>query len=195
MMKFFRVLIILCLGILLAGCSSTTPVPGVTPAPGITPAGTPGATPTPAELKSILDTLSADGRFTTFVTALEAAELNGTLSVDGPYTVFAPDDDAFNKLPNGTVETLLNTPQGQLSQILTYHIADGKIMAADMANLTALTSLQGSDLNISVTSGKIYLNGAGLLRTDIEAQNGVIHVISSVQIPPENPDLTPTTNP
>ena len=195
MMKFFGALMILVIGILLTGCLSTTPAPGVTPVPGVTPAGTSGATPTSAELKSIIDTLSADGRFTTFVTVLQAAELNGTLRDDGPYTVFAPDDDAFNKLPNGTVETLLNTPQGQLSQILTYHIADGKIMAVDLVNLTSVTSLQGSDLNVSVTSGKIYINGAELLRTDIEAQNGVIHVISTVQIPPENPDLTPTINP
>jgi uncharacterized surface protein with fasciclin (FAS1) repeats/plastocyanin len=189
MKKLLVVLAILFIGILLAGC--TTQPPAVTP----TPTPTPVPTPTAPPLKSIVDTAVADGRFTTLVAALQAAKLDGTLSGAGPFTVFAPTDDAFNKLPEGTVATLLQEPEGQLKQILLYHVVSGKVMAADVVKLTKATTLEGSDLTITVTDGKVKVNDANVIITDIEASNGVIHVIDAVLIPPVPPTPTPTATP
>lgn len=187
MKKLLVVLAILFIGILLAGCTTQPPV--VTP----TPTPTPVPTPTAPPLKSIVDTAVADGRFTTLVAALQAAKLDGTLSGAGPFTVFAPTDDAFNKLPNGTVEALLQEPEGQLKQILLYHVVNGKVMAADVVKLTTATTVQGSDITINVTDGKVKVNTANVIITDIETSNGVIHVIDAVLTPPVAP--TPTSTP
>jgi len=189
MKKLLVVLAILFIGILLAGC--TTQPPAVTP----TPTPTPVPTPTAPPLKSIVDTAVADGRFTTLVAALQAAKLDGTLSGAGPFTVFAPTDDAFNKLPNGTVATLLQEPEGQLKQILLYHVVNGKVMAADVVKLTTATTVQGSNISITVTDGKVKVNNANVIITDIETSNGVIHVIDAVLIPPVAPTPTPTPTP
>jgi transforming growth factor-beta-induced protein len=136
-------------------------------------------------MKSIVETAVADGRFTTLVAALQAAKLDGALSGPGPFTVFAPTDDAFKNLPPGTVETLLKDPQGQLKQILLYHVVDGKVMAADVVKLTSAKTLQGSNVNVTVTNGVVKINDATVKITDIQTSNGVIHVIDKVLIPPK----------
>jgi uncharacterized surface protein with fasciclin (FAS1) repeats len=127
----------------------------------------------------------ADGRFTTLVAALQAAKLDGTLSGPGPFTVFAPTDDAFKKLPAGTIETLLKTPEGQLKQILLYHVVDGKVMAADVVKLSSAKTLQGSDVKITAAGGVVKINDATVIITDIQTKNGVIHVIDTVLLPPK----------
>ena len=155
------------------GPSPTTPTPTATTIPMTTPAAP----------KNIVQTAVADGRFTTLVAAVQAAKLDGALSGPGPLTVFAPTDAAFAKLPAGTVETLLKEPEGQLKQILLYHVVSGKVMAADVVKLTSATTLQGSNITINITDG-VKVNNAKVIITDIECSNGVIHVIDSVLLPP-----------
>jgi uncharacterized surface protein with fasciclin (FAS1) repeats/plastocyanin len=180
MKKLFVVLAILFVGILIAGCTSQPPAPVVTPTP--TPVPT-----TAAPLKSIVDTAVADGRFTNLVSALQAANLTETLSGTQVYTVFAPTDDAFKKLPNGTVAT---------KDILLYHVIPGKVTAAEVVTLTGAKTVQGSNLSISVINGSVKVNDANVIATDINANNGVIHVIDTVLIPPApEPTATPTPTP
>lgn len=139
------------------------------------------------EKNTIVDIAVADGRFTTLVAALQAAELVETLSGEGPFTVFAPTDDAFAALPAGTVEDLLKPENKQaLTDILLYHVVSGKVMAADVVGLTSATTVLGKDLTITVTDGKVFLNDTvEVIITDIEASNGVIHVIDAVLLPPQ----------
>ena len=139
------------------------------------------------EKSSIVDIAVADGRFTTLVAALQAAELVETLSGEGPFTVFAPTDDAFAALPAGTVENLL-LPENkqQLTDILLYHVVSGKVMAADVTALTNAPTVLGKDITIKVEDGKVFLNDTvQVIITDIEAPNGVIHVIDAVLLPPQ----------
>jgi uncharacterized surface protein with fasciclin (FAS1) repeats len=178
MKKLFGILAILVIGILIAGCTSQPPAPVVTPAP--TAAPTTAALP----MKTIVETAVADGRFTTLVAAVQAAKLDGALSGPGPFTVFAPTDDAFKKLPAGTVESLLTEPEGQLKQILLYHVVDGNVMAADVVKLSSAKTLQGSNVNINVAGGVVKINDATVIITDIQTKNGVIHVIDTVLLPP-----------
>ncbi len=135
----------------------------------------------PAKLKDIVDTATEDGSFTTLVTALEAADLVDALKGAGPFTVFAPTDDAFNALPSGVLDDLLANVTA-LTEVLTYHVVSGKYMAADVVTLSALTTLQGGNLTISVTNG-VEIDGANVVQTDIACRNGVIHVIDAVLIP------------
>lgn len=139
------------------------------------------------EKNTIVDIAITDGRFTTLVAALQAAELAETVSGEGPFTVFAPTDDAFAALPAGTVESLLLAEnKQQLTDILLYHVVPGKVMAADVVNLTSATTVLGKDLTIKVQDGKVYLNDTvQVIITDIEASNGVIHVIDAVLLPPQ----------
>ena len=140
----------------------------------------------PAKLVDIVDTAVADGRFTTLAAALGAADLIETLKGEGPFTVFAPTDDAFAKLPEGTVETLL-LPENleQLKSILLYHVVGGKVMAKDVVTLTSADTVLGEAVTIKVDMGKVYLNDTvEVIITDVEASNGVIHVIDSVLLPP-----------
>ena len=133
---------------------------------------------------TIVDIAAADGRFTTLVAAVQAAGLADTLAGEGPFTVFAPTDDAFAALPAGTVEGLLNDIPA-LTNVLLYHVVSGQVMAADVVNLTSATTLEGSDIVISVKDGEVYLNDTvKVIITDIEASNGVIHVIDDVLLPP-----------
>jgi uncharacterized surface protein with fasciclin (FAS1) repeats len=139
----------------------------------------------PAELTDIVDTAVADGRFTTLAAALQAASLVETLKGEGPFTVFAPTDDAFAKLPAGTVENLLK-PENleQLKSILLYHVVAGKVMAADVVTLTSADAVSGAQISIKVQDGKVYLNETiQVIITDIETSNGVIHVIDAVLLP------------
>jgi transforming growth factor-beta-induced protein len=144
----------------------------------------PTAMPEPV-LKDIVDTAVADGRFTTLVTAVTAAGLVDTLKGEGPFTVFAPTDDAFAKLPAGTIEELLKPESKQaLTDILLYHVVSGKVMAADVVGLTSATTVLGKDVAIKVDMGNVYINDAQVIITDIETSNGVIHVIDTVILPP-----------
>lgn len=134
----------------------------------------------------IVDTAVADGRFTTLAAALEAGGLIETLKGEGPFTVFAPTDEAFAKLPAGTLDTLLDPAnQDQLVDILTYHVVSGKVMAGDVVKLESADTVQGQPVSIKVENDKVFINEAEVLITDIETSNGVIHVIDSVILPPQ----------
>jgi transforming growth factor-beta-induced protein len=133
--------------------------------------------------KDIVDTAVADGRFKTLATALTAAGLVDTLKGKGPFTVFAPTDEAFAKLPAGTLETLLAN-KDQLTAILTYHVVAGQVMAADVVKLTSANTVNGKPVTIKVQDGKVYVNDAQVIITDILTSNGVIHVIDKVLLPP-----------
>lgn len=136
--------------------------------------------PTP----DIVDTAVAAGSFKTLAAALKAAGLVDTLKGPGPFTVFAPTDEAFAKLPAGTVESLLKPEnKDQLVKILTYHVVAGKVMAADVVKLDSAKTVQGGSLAIKVVDGKVWVDGAQVIKTDIVASNGVIHVIDSVVLP------------
>jgi len=153
-------------------------------APAATPEPTPAPTQEPTEeMQSLVDIAVADGRFETLVAALQAAGLAETLAGEGSFTVFAPTDDAFAKLPEGTVEALLEDIPA-LTDILLYHVVDGKVMAEDVVTLESAQTLQGEDVAISVKDGMVYINDAQVIITDIMASNGVIHVIDTVLLPP-----------
>lgn len=132
----------------------------------------------------IVDIAVKDGRFETLVAALKAADLVGTLKGEGPFTVFAPTDDAFGKLPPGTVEGLLEDVP-KLKNILLYHVVPGKVMSADVVELDRADTALGRKLMIKVVDGKVMINDAQVVVADIEASNGVIHVIDTVILPPE----------
>jgi transforming growth factor-beta-induced protein len=171
--SLFTMLIIV-FTLVLAACA-----PAATP----TPAPEPTALPEP-ELADIVDTAVADGRFTTLVAAVQAAELVDALKGEGPFTVFAPTDDAFAALPEGTLEELLKPENKQaLTDILLYHVVEGKVMAADVTGLTNAATLLGKDIAIKVDMGSVYINDAKVIITDIETSNGVIHVIDAVLLP------------
>jgi uncharacterized surface protein with fasciclin (FAS1) repeats len=135
-------------------------------------------------LPDIVDTAIAAGSFETLVAAVTAAELAEALKGEGPFTVFAPSDEAFAKLPEGTVESLLEDPTGQLARILLYHVVPGKVMAADVSDGLVAETLRGAEVSFSVSDGKVMINDAEIVATDIETSNGVIHVIDSVILPP-----------
>ena len=134
------------------------------------------------ESKTIVDIAVEDGRFTTLVAALQAADLDTVLSEDGPFTVFAPTDDAFAKLPEGTVESLLETIP-ELRNILLYHVVSGNVLAADVVSLESAETLQGQNISISVTGDVVKINDSQVIITDIQASNGTIHVIDTVLLP------------
>jgi uncharacterized surface protein with fasciclin (FAS1) repeats len=131
----------------------------------------------------IVDIAVADGRFTTLVAALEAADLVDTLKSPGPFTVFAPTDDAFAKLPDSTLDALLNDIP-TLTQILLYHVVPGNLLAADVVQVTELTTVQGENVEVRVENNTVFINDAQIIITDIQASNGVIHVIDTVLTPP-----------
>jgi len=135
------------------------------------------------ELKSIVEIAVEDGRFETLVAALEAAELVDTLSGEGPFTVFAPTDEAFGKLPEGTVEALLNDIP-TLKNILLYHVTPGKVMSSQVASLSSAETVAGKPVSIRVEGESVMINEAMVVIVDIEASNGVIHVIDKVILPP-----------
>jgi len=135
--------------------------------------------------KDIVDTAVEAGDFSTLATALQAGDLVLTLKGDGPFTVFAPTDAAFAKLPDGTLESLLQ-PQNkdQLVAILTYHVVPGEVKAADVVELDSAPTANGKMLSIKVENGTVYVNQAKVVATDIGASNGVIHVVDTVILPP-----------
>lgn len=134
--------------------------------------------------KSIAEIAAADESFSTLVAALEAAELTATLAGEGNFTVFAPTNEAFDALPEGTVEALLEDPTGDLAQILLYHVVGSKVLAEDVVTLQETMTAQGDKIMIEVVDGEVILNGSvKVTSTDIMANNGVIHVIDGVLIP------------
>jgi uncharacterized surface protein with fasciclin (FAS1) repeats len=137
-----------------------------------------------AATKDIVDTAAGAGKFETLIAAAKAAGLVETLKGPGPYTVFAPTDEAFAKLPKGTVEDLLKPEnKAKLAAILTYHVLPGKVMAADIAGKKAnVKTVQGSDLAVDATSG-VKVNDATVTTADVAASNGVIHIIDTVVMP------------
>lgn len=136
-----------------------------------------------AKAADIVDTAVA-GKFNTLVAAVKAAGLVDTLKGDGPFTVFAPTDEAFAKLPAGTVESLLKPEnKAKLQSILTYHVVAGKVMAADVVKLDSAKTVQGQNVGIKVAGGSVMVNGAKVVKADIETSNGVIHVIDTVILP------------
>ena len=136
------------------------------------------------EKKDIVDTAVAAGSFTTLAAALQAAGLVDTLKSEGPFTVFAPTDEAFAKLPAGTVETLLKPEnKDQLIAVLTYHVVAGKVTAEQVVELTSATTVNGQDVTIAVKDGGVMVDNANVIKTDIMTSNGVIHVIDAVILP------------
>lgn len=133
--------------------------------------------------KDIVDIAAGNESFSTLVAAVQAADLVDTLKGEGPFTVFAPTDDAFAALPAGTVEDLLKPEnKDKLTAILTYHVVPGKVMSGDLSDGMTATTVQGSDVTIGTTDG-VTVDGAKVVQADIEASNGVIHVIDSVILP------------
>ena len=132
-------------------------------------------------MADIVDTAVSAGSFTTLVAAVKAAGLVDTLKGAGPFTVFAPTDEAFAKLPAGTVEGLLKDLP-KLKQILTYHVVSGKVMAADVVKLKSAKTVEGSEVKIDATSG-VKINNATVVTPDVAADNGVIHIIDTVLLP------------
>jgi len=137
-----------------------------------------------AEAKDIVDTAVAAGSFTTLAAALTEAGLVDALKAEGPFTVFAPTDDAFAKLPEGTIETLLKAEnRDQLVAILTYHVVSGKVMAKDVVGLKAAETMNGQRVDIAVKDEKVMIDDASVTTADVKAKNGVIHVIDTVLLP------------
>ena len=135
--------------------------------------------------KDIVDTAVAAGSFTTLAKALTAADLVATLKGPGPFTVFAPTDEAFAKLPAGTLDNLLKPEnKAMLRRVLTYHVVPGKVMAADVVKVTSAKAVSTDTLPIMVSSGGVMVGKARVVKTDIAANNGVIHVIDTVLLPP-----------
>jgi uncharacterized surface protein with fasciclin (FAS1) repeats len=144
--------------------------------------------PAKARAADIVDTAVAAGSFTTLVTAVKAAGLVHTLKSKGPFTVFAPNDAAFAKLPPGTVESLLKN-KAKLAAILKYHVIPGRVKAADVAGKSLqVATVEGSPVSVDGTFG-VRVNDAHVIQPDIEASNGVIHVIDSVLLPPARPRM------
>ena len=137
-----------------------------------------------AEGKDIVDTAIAAGSFTTLAKALAAADLVTTLKGAGPFTVFAPTDEAFAKLPAGTVEALLKPEnKARLRRILTYHVVAGTVKAADVVKLHTAKAVSGDSIRIATQGGGVMVDDARVVKTDIVASNGVIHVIDTVLMP------------
>jgi transforming growth factor-beta-induced protein len=135
------------------------------------------------KMNNIVEIAVGDGRFKTLVAAVTAAGLADTLKGAGPFTVFAPTDDAFAKLPKGTVDALLkDTPK--LKDILLYHVVSGKVMAADVVKMSTAKTVEGKPVMIKVEGNKVWVNDAQVVITDILASNGVVHVLDKVIMPP-----------
>jgi uncharacterized surface protein with fasciclin (FAS1) repeats len=133
--------------------------------------------------QDIVDTAVSAEQFKTVVAAVKAAELVEVLRGEGPFTVFAPTDKAFAKVPKEQLEALLKDKE-KLQGVLTYHVVPGKVMAADVVKVQSAKTVQGKPVKVVVKDGKVRINGANVLKTDIECSNGVIHVIDAVLLPP-----------
>ena len=144
-----------------------------------------GGTLAQAGKQDLVDTAVANGQFKTLAAALNAAGLVNTLKGPGPFTVFAPTDDAFAKLPPGTLDDLLRLEnKGKLTAILTYHVVPGAVTSRQVTTLKEAKTVNGSMLQVSTRDGKVMINNADVVKPDIETSNGVIHVIDAVLLPP-----------
>ena len=142
------------------------------------------ARPRPAPVKDIVDTAVAAGSFKTLAAALQAAGLVDTLKGKGPFTVFAPTDEAFAKLPAGTLENLMKPENKEkLTAILTYHVVPGRVLAAQVIKMNSAKTVNGQSVTISTNGGAVMVDNAKVVKTDILCSNGVIHVIDSVLLP------------
>ena len=145
---------------------------------------TKASTTTMAEAEeTIVDVASGNPDFSTLVTAVTEADLASTLGGTGPFTVFAPTNEAFAKIPKPQLDAIL-ADQAQLTKILTYHVVPGKVLAADLQPQQSVKTVEGQDVDIQVADGKATINGCNIVTTDLEASNGVIHVIDCVLTPP-----------
>ncbi|MBZ2193951.1 fasciclin domain-containing protein [Pseudoalteromonas arctica] len=136
--------------------------------------------------KDVVEVAVENGSFTTLVAAVKAAGLVETLQGKGPFTIFAPTDAAFSKLPEGTVEMLLKPEnKDKLTAVLTYHVVSGKVMAADVMNVDSAKTLQGQSVMVKADSMSVMINDAKVVKADVKASNGVIHVIDTVLLPKE----------
>ena len=131
----------------------------------------------------IVQTAISAGNFTTLATALTKAGLVDALKGEGPFTVFAPTDEAFNNLPDGALDNLLKDKEA-LKNVLLYHVVSGNVSSKDVVKLEKATTLNGSDINIKTTNGKVMINDADVTGADVMASNGIIHVIDKVLLPP-----------
>ena len=166
----FTLIAVLALSLIAAACSSDE-------------ADTTTTVAAEAASSNIVEVATEAGSFETLLAAAQAAGLVDTLTGDGPFTVFAPTDEAFAALPEGTVEALLEDPEA-LADILLYHVVSGEVLAADVVGLDSATTVQGSDIAITVVDGGVVLNGsANVITTDVDASNGVIHIIDQVILP------------
>jgi uncharacterized surface protein with fasciclin (FAS1) repeats len=141
-----------------------------------------GYAPAAEATGDIIETAGAAGSFTTLAKAIEAADLTETLKGEGPFTVFAPTDEAFAKLPEGTLDALLQDKE-KLAAILTYHVVPGKVSSEDVAQLSVAKTVNGQDLKITAADDKVMVGNATVTQADIPASNGVIHVIDTVLLP------------
>ena len=168
--KIFSLAVIPFLTLALSGCNKDEASPAVL---------------TTSSAKTITDLVVEDARFETLETAVKAAGLAATLAGAGPFTVFAPTNEAFAALPAGTLTALLANPTGDLKNILLYHVVSGSVKASQVVTLTKATTVFGKDVSIKVMNGKVYLNhNVEVTVTDIQASNGIIHVINGVLLPP-----------
>jgi transforming growth factor-beta-induced protein len=176
----------------LSSCNkNSSSTPNITK-PATSPSGQSAPT---SELKNIVEIASEDSRFSTLVAAVVAADLQGVLAGEGPYTVLAPTNDAFAKLPAGTVEALLKPEnKATLQNILLYHVLAGSIEAKTVISLSgqSVKTASGQDIKIKFVDGKVFINDSQVIITDIKAKNGIIHVIDSVLLPPPQKDIVET---
>jgi uncharacterized surface protein with fasciclin (FAS1) repeats len=139
------------------------------------------------ENKDVVETAMAAGSFNTLAKALQAADLVDTLKGQGPFTVFAPTDEAFAKLPPGTLTDLLKAENKQkLQRILTYHVVPGRVSSADVVKLRTAKAVSGDTIDITANGGSVMVDSARVVKTDVQASNGVIHVIDSVILPDDS---------
>jgi uncharacterized surface protein with fasciclin (FAS1) repeats len=133
---------------------------------------------------NIVETAVNHGSFKTLVAAVRAADLLTTLTSEGPFTVFAPLDDAFAELPEGTVETLVKPENGQqLTSIMTYHVLLGKIMSTDLSDGMKAATVNGEEVTVHLKEGKVFINDAQVVLADVETDNGIIHAVNKVIMP------------
>ena len=188
MTRFTQTFIIAALAVALAGCKKKEDAPAQEPAKPVEPkpAEVKPAEPTPpappaAAAKNIVEIATEAGSFKTLLTAVEAAGLTATLAGPGPFTVFAPTDEAFAKVPAKDLEALIADKEA-LTKVLTYHVVQGAVTAKDVAGIPSAKTLQGGELAIDTSSG-VKVGGANVVKADITASNGVIHVIDTVLMP------------
>jgi uncharacterized surface protein with fasciclin (FAS1) repeats len=184
------VLLSLSAAVVATGCGGEEPPPQAPE-----PVATADMPPPPAAKQDIVDTAVAAGKFNTLAQALTKAGLVDTLKGPGPYTVFAPTDEAFAKLPKEQLDAVLGD-KDKLTALLTYHVVPGSVKASDVVKMTSAKTVNGKDLAIKVDGSMVRINGASVTSTDLEASNGVIHVVDTVLMPeepkPAVPDLVQT---